>query len=83
MSQKIKQQILTDPALCENKHYLVMLGGASGNNPQLTNYTIYGCRRCGVISVRAMKGDEEIHIDFDITQPDIIEAIVRNHNNSK
>lgn len=81
LTDEMKQRILTDPKLCWKRHYFVMLRGSSGNNPVFPVYTIYGCRRCGTISVRATKGSESIHIDFDITQPDVVEAINRNFNN--
>ena len=81
LTDEMRERILTDTELCKKRHYMVMLRGSQGNDPVFPNYTIYGCRRCGTISVRAMKGSESIHIDFDITHPDVVEAINRNFNN--
>lgn len=83
LTEEMKQRILTDTKLCNKIHYFVMLRGSESNNPVFPNYTIYGCRRCGTISVRVTKGAEGIYIDFDITQPDVVDAIIRNFNNQQ
>lgn len=79
-TEDTKRRILTDPEICLqfDRHFYKLNSGASGNIPRLPNYSIYVCRRCGQISLRATQNNEHIQIDFSITQPDAVEAIYRN-----